>query len=127
MNVRRLSIAGLIVLAMALGGCAGSAGVATSVSPSPALATVSGTVRIYGGPMLPNGKMAANGNPMQAVAPVVVKQSGQVVKRSSTNSQGHYSLSLPAGTYVISAGCSQPATVLGAGETVTRDLQCDVP
>lgn len=78
--------------------------------------------------MLPNGKMAANGNPMQSVAPVVVKQAGRVFKRSSTTPQGRYSLSLPPGTYVISAGCSQPATVvLAVGETLTRDLRCDVP
>ncbi len=77
---------------------------------------------------MPNGKMAANGNPMQAVAPLVVKQAGRVLKRSTTNAQGRFSLSLPPGTYVISAGCSQPATVvLRAAQTVTRDLACDVP
>ena len=123
---------GVVALSACASAGAASPGTASSgkspVSRAPAPATVSGTVRIYGGPMLPNGKMAANGNPMQAVAPVVVKQAGRVLTRSSTTAQGHYRLSLPAGTYVISAGCSQPATVvLGAGETLTRDLQCDVP
>jgi hypothetical protein len=128
MTFARRSAVGFLLSAAALGGCASSPSAAPLVSTSPALATVSGTVRVYGGPLLPNGKMAANGNPMAAVAPVVVKQDGRVVKRSSTNSEGRYSVDLPAGTYVISAGCSQPATVvLAAGERVARDLQCDVP
>jgi hypothetical protein len=34
---------------------------------------------------------------------------------------------LPPGTYVIAAGCSQPATVVVGASDITRDLQCDVP
>ena len=128
MILTRRGLSYAAISAIALAGCSSAAPSSEREPPAPAAATVSGTVRIYGGPMMPNGKMAANGNPMQAVAPVVVKKAGLVLKRSTTTAQGRFSLSLPAGTYVISAGCSQPATVvLRAGENVTRDLACDVP
>jgi hypothetical protein len=111
-----------------LAGCGSAAHPSATITASPAPAIVSGTVRIYGGPMLRDGKMAMNGNPMQAVAPLVVKQAGRVFRRATTSAQGRFRLSLPAGTYVISAGCSQPATVvLRVGEIMTRDLACDVP
>ena len=128
MTVAQRSAAGFVLSAIALGGCASNRPAAPVVSTSSALATVSGTVRIYGGPMRPDGQMALNGSPMAAVAPVVVKQSGRVTARSSTTSAGRFSVHLPAGTYVISAGCSEPATVvLAAGERLARDLRCDVP
>ena len=127
MTHAQLRAAAFVLAATALAGCASGARVTPLVSTSSALARVSGTVRVYGGPMKPDGTMAANGNPM-AMVPVVVKQAGRVIKRSSTNAHGQFSLALPAGTYVISAGCLQPATVvLVAGQHLARDLQCDVP
>ena len=120
--------AAVVFGATALGGCAGTARVAAPPTPSPALATVSGTVRVYGGPIRPDGTMPLNGNPMATVAPVVVKQAGRVTERSSTDAGGHYTLHLPAGTYSIYAGCSQTVSVvLRAGQRLHRDLPCDVP
>jgi hypothetical protein len=98
-------------------------------SPPPVLATVTGTVRIYGGPINPKtGKVALNGNPMATVAPVVVKQGTRVVLQSKTEASGRYRVQVPAGSYTIAAGCSQPEAVsLTAGESLAKDLNCDVP
>jgi hypothetical protein len=128
--------AALLVSALALGGCSSAPAPAHTVSlpkssptsAQPAIATLSGTVRLYGGPIRPDGKMGLNGNPVKAVTPVVVKQSGRIADRSSTNLEGWYTVQLPAGSYSLSAGCSQSVpVVLHAGERLVRDLPCYVP
>jgi hypothetical protein len=127
MNPAQRGVAAFALSALALGACASNPRVSPPVRASPALATVTGTVRIYGGPIRRDGTMPLNGNAMMAVAPVVVTERGRITQRSSTDAEGHYRLELPAGTYAISAGCSQPiSVVLRAGERLAHDLRCDV-
>ncbi len=121
-----------VATASVAGGCSSSPStshVIQDVISSPALATVSGTVRVYGGPInTRTGKMGFTGNPAATVAPLVVRQGDRIALHSSTDSSGRYRVQLPAGTYTISAGCSGPVSVtVHAGESVTHDLPCYVP
>ena len=88
--------------------------------------TLTGLVTISGGPMTTNGQMALNNTP-QPNKQVIVTAAGREVGKSTTDSAGHFTASLPAGDYTVSDDCGgQPVTVVG-GRTTSVTLSCDVP
>ena len=121
---RRWVAAIVIVLALAecaLVGCASSGGGADASGQG----TVTGVVRTYGGPLLPNGQMAANGNPSSGVT-VTATSNGKTVASTVTGTDGSYRFTLPPGSYVVT-GCSNATVVASAGLVAHQDLRCDVP
>ncbi len=93
---------------------------------------VTGTVRLYGGPMSPTtGKQAFTGQP-QPGAKVSLWIDKEQVTLLHADGQGHFEVSVPAGTYSI-VGCdgvaspfSDTVTVV-AGQAVQHDIVCTVP
>jgi hypothetical protein len=118
-SVRRLWAA---VVLLGVAGCAHSSNGSGSAS---ALGTVTGVVRTYGGPLMPNGKMAADGSPTSGVT-VTATQAGKTVASTVTGADGGYRFALPPGSYVVT-GCSNATVVASAGLVVHQDLRCDVP
>ncbi len=86
---------------------------------------VTGVVREYGGPLLPNGQMAANGTPTSGVT-VTATQNGRTAASVVTGADGNYGFTLPAGSYVVT-GCAAVTIVVVVREVVHQDLRCDVP
>jgi hypothetical protein len=102
-------VAGLA--AALLGGC--------SSSPN---GSVTGVVHVYGGPSLPTGQAASTG---QATAgqEVVVEDAQHHRTTAVSDASGHYTLSLPVGTYTLMCG-SMPQFTVTAGQAVA--LACDL-
>jgi hypothetical protein len=128
------------VVLLSLAGCARSGGASGSASdlsgvqssavasPSASVAgmddgNVTGVVRTYGGPLMPNGQMADDGAPGVGVT-VTAAQNGDAVALVVTGSDGSYTFSLPPGTYVVK-GCSNATVVVVEGQVVHQDLRCD--
>jgi len=131
-SVRR-SLAALVTLG-ALAGCgsrstdagnsaSGRSGVVASTAA--ATGTVTGVARVYGGPMMPDGHMAANGSPGQGISVTAVRQ-GKVVASMVTGADGVFRFSLPPGSYAI-RGCDEVAITVAAGSSIRADLSCQVP
>jgi hypothetical protein len=141
MNASGRRWVGVVVVLATLVSCARSGGSAGSpasdlngvkasqVANSPAsglmVGTVTGVVRTYGGPLMPNGKMAADGNPSSGV-PVTASHNGKTVASMVTGANGGYRFMLAPGSYVLT-GCSAATVVVEAGVVVHQDLRCDVP
>jgi hypothetical protein len=87
--------------------------------------TVTGVAREYGGPMMSNGQMAANGNPWSGLT-LTATQNGQVVASVVTGADGGYTFTLKPGTYVVK-GCADATIVVAAGQAVHQDISCPVP
>jgi hypothetical protein len=127
-------LAGLVSCARS-GGSAGSAAsnlsgvnasqVANSSASGLMVGTVTGVVRTYGGPLMPNGSMAADGN-LSSGVPVTASQNGKTVASMVTGSDGGYHFMLAPGSYVVT-GCSTATVVVVAGVVAHQDLRCDVP
>jgi hypothetical protein len=96
-----------------------------SVGPSVGTGTVTGVAREYGGPMMSNGQMAANGNPWSGLT-LTATQNGQVVASVVTGADGGYTFTLKPGTYVVK-GCADATVVVAAGQAVHQDISCPVP
>jgi hypothetical protein len=128
------------VVLVTVAGCArsgnarGSASDLSGVQSSPdaggsasglSIGTITGVVRTYGGPLMPNGQMADNGVPTSGIT-VTATRNGKSITAMITGPAGSYSLGLPPGTYVVT-GCSNATVVVASGQVVHQDLQCDVP
>jgi hypothetical protein len=113
-------LAALVLLGVA--GCARSGGGSGSAS---ALGTVTGVVRTYGGPLMSNGQMAANGVPSSGIT-VTATKNGETVASAVTGPAGSFSFGLTPGTYVVK-GCNDATVVIVGGQVVHQDLRCDVP
>lgn len=124
--VNRASIGLFLAVASLMAGtsaCTGS-------SQQSADATVSGTVRGYGGPaVLIHGKprMAVDGAP-EPNQPITARRTDGLVVNSASGRDGRYGIGLPPGRYVIRAGCSIAVTItVRSGELLTVPLRCDFP
>ena len=86
--------------------------------------TLTGLVRMYGGPMNPQtGKQALNGSPGPDWT-VKVLSGTQTVAEAKSDAAGKYRFSLAPGRYTVACG-QEPSVVVVAGQTVSVD--CDVP
>ena len=98
-------------------------------TPSPK-ATVTGTVRGYGGPLIMNhGKphMAIDGAP-ETNQRITARRSDGLIVRATTDSKGRYTLSLLPGHWSVQAACSLPVSLTFRSEQRTRvPLRCDFP
>jgi len=122
------------VMLLTLAGCASRSRVASNsasdrsgvvASTAPADGTVSGVARMYGGPMMPDGHMAANGNPGQSITVTAVRQ-GKDVASMVTGADGKFHFVLLPGSYVI-RGCTDVTITVAAGSRTQEDLSCPVP
>jgi hypothetical protein len=88
--------------------------------------TLTGVVRMYGGPMNPaTGKQALNGSPGTSWT-VHVRSGSQEVATTTSDSTGRFTVQLPAGTYQLD--CIDPTpVVINAGRTATHDCAVAVP
>lgn len=134
MNARVRRSLALVVTVGALAGCGSrstdagnSASDRSGVVASTAATSgaVTGVARVYGGPMMPDGHMAANGSPGQGITVTAVRQ-GKVVASMMTGADGAFRFSLPSGSYVI-RGCVDVAVTVAAGSSTRTDLSCPVP
>lgn len=108
-----------------LTGCASSGGAAGAGSTSSILDV---HVGVFGGPLLPDGKMAASNAP-RAGATVKVSDGAGHRWTATTGQNGIASMTVPAGRYTVtssSCGPAQHANAL-AGKTSYVQIQCDVP
>jgi hypothetical protein len=117
-------LAGVIVAAVLLVGC-GSSTSSTGTTSSGTTGTLTGRALNYGGPMMPNGSMAANGVPAGGVK-VMVFSGGKQVASAMTGADGTFSFTLPPGNYALS-GCQTASVSVTAGTRTTHDLTCAVP
>jgi hypothetical protein len=140
-SVRRCLAAVAVLMLGVVGGCArssgtvsGSASDLSGVQSSPvagpsasqlSVGNITGVVRMYGGPLMPNGQMAANGEPGSGIT-VTATRNGKTIASMITGPAGSYSFGLPPGTYVVK-GCNEATVVVVAGRMVHQDLRCDVP
>jgi hypothetical protein len=86
--------------------------------------TVTGLVRMYGGPMNPQtGKQALNGSP-GADWTVKVLRGAQTVAEARSDAAGSFRFSLAPGRYTLACG-QEPSVTVVAGQTLSVD--CDVP
>ena len=86
--------------------------------------TLTGLVRMYGGPMNPqNGKQALNGSPGPDWT-VRVLSGSQTVAEAKSDAAGKFRFSLTPGRYTLACG-QEPSVIVVAGQTVSVD--CDVP
>ena len=132
-----ISAAVPLVLVLALSACAqtGRAGApsastpgsSTSISTPTASATtgtLTGVVRLYGGPLNPStGKMALNGSPGPGWK-VDVRSGGRLVAARRSDAAGRFRFELPPGRYSLACG-GAPTAVVVAGGSVSVD--CDIP
>ena len=93
--------------------------------------TVTGTVTVSGGPAAATGGPAFTGQPQQN-GTVSLLWNGQQVTTTTTDSQGHYSVSVDPGTYSVDACGSIPPSSghsvnVKAGTTTEHDIVCSVP
>ena len=139
-SVRRCLAAGAVLILGVVGGCARPgetagrsasdlSGVKTSPVASPSasplsVGNITGVVRMYGGPLMPDGQMADDGNPGSGFT-VTATRSGKTVASMITGSAGSYSFGLPPGTYVVK-GCNDATVVVVDGRVAHQDLRCDV-
>jgi hypothetical protein len=96
-----------------------------SVGTNAGTGTITGVVRTYGGPMMPNGQMADNGNPTSGVK-LTATQNGGPVASTVTGTDGSYRFTLAPGTYVVT-GCQDATIVVVAGQVTHQDIVCAVP
>ena len=128
MRVRALGLAASS-LAVAIAGCSLSSAPFRATTPSSsqtvaATGTLTGLVRLYGGPLNPTtGKMALNGSPGPDW-PVKVLAGATSVAEAKSDAAGRFRFHLAPGRYTL--GCAQaPSILVVAGQTV--DVDCVVP
>jgi hypothetical protein len=98
-----------------------------TTSPASASGVIKGTVRGYGGPIKPDGQMALHGQPFGPTKVTIADGRGPVAS-SETGPDGVFSFAVRSGKYVLSSSCGQPAAItVTPGQTIHRDLRCDVP
>jgi hypothetical protein len=104
---------------------------AAACAGSPGQGTVTGTVRMYGGPLAPGGGMALNGEPLPN-SHVSLWSHGHQVASATTDALGYFTLTLPAGTYDAVQACGAPSPVgesvmVAENQTTQHDISCQVP
>ncbi len=87
--------------------------------------TVTGVAREWGGPLLPNGHMAAEGTPVLGL-PLVATQNDRPIATTVTGSDGSFRFTLPPGSYVVT-GCADLTVVVVAGQVNHQDISCPIP
>jgi hypothetical protein len=116
-----------IVLLLSLTACAqqsGPLGATPASSTAASTGTLTGQVRMYGGPANPQtGKQALNGSPGPDW-PVKVLSGSQTVAEARSDAAGEFRFSLAPGRYTLACG-QEPSVVVVAGQTVS--VNCDVP
>jgi hypothetical protein len=121
----------LTFTALAAAGCGttGTAGTARTARTA-RTGLLTGLVRTYGGPER-IGSPTANGV-LNTNAAVTVQLAGGSAVTVRTDSVGRFTVTLPAGTYVVGGcgGVGGPLTdqvVVRSGETTEHDIGCQVP
>lgn len=88
--------------------------------------TLTGVVKMYGGPMdATTGKQALNGSPGPHWT-VHVRSGSEVVATATSDSSGRFTVQLPAGNYELDCLDPMPVPVL-AGRTTAHDCAVAVP
>jgi hypothetical protein len=118
---RSVGVGSVIAVAVLLSGCAS----ASTSSGTARDGTLTGRALNYGGPLLPNGSMAANGVPAGGMK-VAVASKGRQVATATTGPDGTFTFILPAGAYVLS-GCEKANVSVTAGGHTVHDITCAVP
>jgi hypothetical protein len=80
---------------------------------------------MYGGPPMPDGKMADDGNPGSGIT-LTATQNGRPVASVVTGTDGTYSFTLASGSYVVT-GCADQTVVVTAGHIDHQDIGCPIP
>jgi hypothetical protein len=120
----RVRVASIPLAIVALAGCAshgsGAAGGPTS--------TLTVHVGVFGGPMLPDGKMAASNTPRTGAQIVVTDASGHS-RQARTNGDGVATFSVAAGRYTLHAPCEPGlrAVRVRPNHAAHVEVHCDVP
>jgi hypothetical protein len=84
---------------------------------SPSDGTLTGQVKMYGGPFNPTtGRQSLNGAPGPGWT-VIVRSGSQEVARTTSDASGRFSFHLPPGTYTLVCSVPQPVTVHADVET----------
>jgi hypothetical protein len=122
--IKTASSIGLMLVVTACSQQGGSiSGVPASATTS-TTGTLTGLVRMYGGPMnAQTGKQALNGSPGPDWT-VKVLSDGQTVAQAKSDAAGKFRFSLAPGRYTLACG-QEPSVVVAAGQTVS--VYCDVP
>jgi hypothetical protein len=95
-----------------------------SASSAATTGTLTGLVRMYGGPMdAQTGKQALNGSPGPDWT-VKVLSGAQTVAEGKSDAAGKFRFTLAPGRYSLACG-QGPTVVVVAGQTVS--VECDVP
>ena len=122
-----IKTAASIGLILSLTACSqqnGSTGGTPASSAMASTGTLTGLVRMYGGPAnLQTGKQALNGSPGPDWT-VKVLSGSQTVAEGKSDAAGKFRFSLAPGRYTLACG-QEPSVVVVAGETVS--VYCDVP
>lgn len=116
---KRLSLCGVVLLWL----------VVSCGHPSAAKGTISGLVRVYGGPAtVVGGKvtMALNGSP-SAGQTVTASRGGKIVATTTTDKNGRFSLTVRPGDYTVTACAPGVNTAVRTEQTTHVELTCAVP
>jgi hypothetical protein len=119
-----MRIAMLLVLLAAMVGCASD----HQAGGGPATDLIV-HVGVFGGPMRPNGEMAASNAPQRDARITVTDRSGHTWT-ARTNRLGIASFAVPAGSYQVHGPCepTKPEVVaVRSGHIARVQVQCDVP
>lgn len=115
-----------VLLSVALlAGCASGTGSGSSASS----ATLTVHVGVFGGPLLPDGKMAASNAPDQGTPIVVTDRSGRT-QRAKTGAGGVATFTLAPGHYTVDSpkcGSGPQSVAVGPGRAAHVNAHCDVP
>jgi hypothetical protein len=103
-----------------------AASTSASTATSSRSGTLTGQVKMYGGPMDPTtGKQALNGSPGPSWT-VHIRSGAQEVATATSDPAGRFTVHLPSGTYELD--CLDPMPVLiTAGRTTRHDCAVAVP
>jgi hypothetical protein len=122
MGMRSPSVVLSLAMLLGLAGCAASGSSPGSASNG----TLTGTARLYGGPLnSQTGKMAMNGNPSPNTD-VRVLQGSAVAASSKTNESGVFTFHLAPGHYSLDCSGGIPVTIV-SGVTVEADCPMPIP
>lgn len=110
-------------LTLVLTACSQQSGV-PATSTAATTGTLTGLVRMYGGPLNPQtGTQALNGSPGPDWT-VTVLSGSQTVAETKSDAAGRFRFTLAPGRYTLACG-QEPGVTVVAGQTVS--VNCDVP
>lgn len=115
---------GLMLVLTACSQQSGSTSGVPASSTAATTGTLTGLVRMYGGPLNPQtGKQALNGSPGPDWT-VKVLSGAQTVAETKSDAAGKFHFTLAPGRYTLACG-QEPRVTVEAGQTVSAN--CDVP